>query len=132
MQLSAVEAPLPARSTSIVPTYPEIGGRNIEFKITRPLPLDDNYLIVRAYGSGRAPPQPNIQGLAAMRALRLYKAYRLLPNARRFERSAFACPSMFDPRDPLPEDTCYKVWTRIGARQCAARRNAWHSLSRCG
>jgi integrase len=47
-----------------------------------------------------------------MRALRFYEAHRLLSNARRFDSSAFVCPSIFDPLDPLPEYTYHKAWKR--------------------
>jgi len=59
MRLSAVKAPLTARSTSIVATYPEIGGRNIEFETTRPSTLDDDYLIRKRFWVGLRSPATN-------------------------------------------------------------------------
>ncbi len=41
------------------------------------------------------------------------EAHRLLSNAHRFDSSAFVCPSIFDPREPLPEYTYYKAWKRV-------------------
>ena len=41
------------------------------------------------------------------------EAHRLLSNAHRFGSSVFVCPSIFDPRDPLPQHTYYKAWKRV-------------------